>query len=71
MRAGEHRVAAFFQFGRAGQVDQQLHRLAGDPMFAVVDVEVAEGEGEVPAAVGIVGEELAEVFGPDLIVMLA
>ena len=56
---GEHLVAALFEVGRPGQVDQQSQRLAGDAMFAVVDVEVADVQGEFAAAIGIVVEELA------------
>ena len=64
-------VAVLLEVGRAGQIDQQLQRLAGDAVFAVVDVEVADGDGELAAAIGIVGEELAQVGFADLIVMLA
>jgi hypothetical protein len=60
-----------FEVGRAGQIDQQLQRLTGDAVLAVVDVEVADRDGEVAAAVGIVGEELTEVGLSDLIVMPA
>ena len=54
---------------RAGQVDQQLQRLAGDAVLAVVDVEVADGERQLAAALGIFGEQLAEMFVADLVVM--
>ena len=59
VNAGEHLVAALFQVGRPGQVDQQPQRLAGDAVLAVVDVEVADADGELAAAIGIVVEELA------------
>ena len=52
-------VAALFEVGGPGQVDQQPQRVAGDAVFAVVDVEVADAEGEFAAAIGIVVEELA------------
>ena len=48
---------------------QQLQRLAGDPVLAVVDVQVADRQREFAAAVGVLGEEFAEVFIADLIVM--
>ena len=34
----------------AGQIDQQLQRLAGDPVLAVVDVEVADRQRQLGAA---------------------
>ena len=71
VRPGEHRVAVLFEVGRPGQVDQQLQRLAADAVFAVVDVQVTDVEGEFPAAIGIVVEELAQVGFADLIVMPA
>ena len=52
-----------------GQVDQQRQRLAGDAVLAVVDVEVADGQRQLPAAVGVLGEELAEVLVADLVVV--
>ena len=55
--------------GGAGQVDQQLQRLAGDPVLAVVDVQVADRQRQLGAALGIFGEQLAEVFLADLVVM--
>ena len=67
--AGEHRVAALLQSGGAGQVEQQLQRLPGDPVLAVVDVEVADRQCQLGAAGGVFGEELAQVFVADLVVM--
>ena len=71
MLTGEHRVAALFEVGRPGQVGQQLDGLTGDAVFAVVDVEVADGDRQFAAAVGIVVEELAQMGVPDLSVVLA
>ena len=51
-----------FEAGGLREVDQQLQRLAGDPVLAVVDVEVADGQRQLPAAIGVLAEELAEVF---------
>ena len=67
--AGEHRVAALFQSRRAGQVHQQFQRLAGHAVLAVVDVQIADGDGQLGAAGGIVGEQFAQVFFADLVVM--
>ncbi len=69
MDAGEHRIPALLQSGRAGQVDEQLQRLARDPVLAEVDVEVADRQRQLGAALRIFGEELAEVFLADLVVM--
>ena len=51
------------------QVDQQLECFAGDPVFAVVDIEVADGQRQLPAALGILSEEFAEVRVADLLVV--
>ena len=59
MHAGEHRVAVLLETGRAGQVDQQLQRLAGDPVLAVVDVQITDRQRQLGAAVGVFGKELA------------
>ena len=69
MDAGEHRVAALFQSCRAGQIHQQLQRLAGHAVLAVVDVQIADGDRQLGAAGGIVGEQFAKVFSADLVVM--
>ena len=69
MLARVHRIAALFQPGRAGQIHQQCQRLAGYPVLAVVDVEVADGQGQFPAAVGVLGEELPQVLVGDLAVV--
>ena len=58
VHSGEHLIAAVFEVGRPGKVDQQLQRLAGDAVFAVVDVEVADRHSELATAIGIVVEEL-------------
>ena len=55
--------------GGAGEVDQQFQRLPGDPVLAVVDVEVADRQRQFGAAVGVLGEELAQMFLADLVVM--
>ena len=40
-------------------------------MLAVVDVEVADGHGQVPAAVGVLGEQLSKVLVGDVGVVAA
>ena len=67
--AGEHRVAALFESRCAGQIHQQRQRLAGHAMLAVVDVQIADSDGQLRAASGIVGEQFAQVFLADLVVM--
>ncbi len=69
MHAGEHGVAAGLEIGRLGQVDEQFQRLPGDPVLAVVDVEITDGQRQLAATCGILVEQLAEVFRTDLIVM--
>ncbi len=53
----------------AGQVDQQFQCFAGDPVLAVVDVQVADRQRQLGPAAGVLGEELTEVFLADLVVM--
>ena len=69
MHAGEHRVAALLQSGGAGQIDQQLQRLSGDAVLAVVDVQVSDRDRQFGAAGGVLVEELTQVFFADLIVV--
>ena len=53
VHAGEHCVAALLQACRAGQVDQQLQRLAGDAVLAVVDVEITDRQHQLGPAGGV------------------
>ncbi|BBY64949.1 hypothetical protein MHEL_31920 [Mycolicibacterium helvum] len=69
MLAGQHRVAALFEVRGTGEVDQKLECFPGDAVLAVVDVEVTDGECELAATVGLFGEEFAEVFPGDLVVV--
>ena len=69
MLTGVHRIAALFEPGRPRQIHQQSQRLAGHPVLAVVDVEVADGQGQFPPAVGVLGEELPQVLVGDLAVV--
>lgn len=65
MDTGEHLVAALFEVGGAGQIDQEPQRFSRDPMLAVVDVEVADRDGQLAAAIGVLVEELAQMGGAD------
>ena len=69
--AGVHGVATLFESGRPCQVHQQHQRFAGHPVLAVVDVEVADRQCQLGAAGRVLGEELAEVFSGDLIMVAA
>ena len=69
VRPGEHCVASGLEAGGAGQIYQQAHRLVGDAVLAVVDVEVADRGGEPLRSVGVIGEELAQMGVSDLLVM--
>ena len=64
-------VAALLELGGAGQVGQQLQGFPVDAVFAVVDVEVADGDVEFAAAVGVRVEEFTQVGAYDLVVVLA
>ena len=64
--AGEHGVTALLQACRAGQIHQQCQGLPGDPVLAVVDIEVTDGQRQFPAAVGVLGEELSQVHVGDI-----
>ena len=68
--AGEHRVAVPLELGRVRQIDQQPQRVAGDAVLGVVDVQVADGDVELAAAVRVLVEELAQMGLTDLAVVL-
>jgi hypothetical protein len=57
----EHRLGALPQPQPLGQGHEQVDRLAGQPAFRVVEVQVTGADGELGAAVGIIGEQLAQV----------
>src|SRR4051812_33023850 len=67
----EHRVDPFAQSGGLRQRDEQVDRLRGDPVLRVVQVEVAELHGQLGAARGMLGEQVAKVEIADLLVVLA
>ncbi|SLH64105.1 Uncharacterised protein [Mycobacteroides abscessus subsp. abscessus] len=59
--AREHRVAVGLHSGLARQFDQQLQGFAGRAMFAVVDVQVGDLEGQLTSALRVLGEDLSQV----------
>ena len=67
--APEHRVDAPAQVALVGELQEQLQRLVGDAVLRVVEVEPGALDGEALAAAGIVGEELAQVRVPKLLVV--
>jgi hypothetical protein len=69
--AGEHRVAALLELGRAGQIDQQTQRFPGHPMLAVVDVQIPDRHRQFAPAARIFGEQFPKMFAGDLVVMAA
>ena len=69
MHTGEHVVAMTFHVRGSGQIEEQRQRLARHPVLAVVDVEIADAQRQLAAPCRVFGEELAQVFGGDLVVM--
>ncbi len=59
----EHRVAPGGHAGRFGHVDQRRQDGVVDTLLGVVDAQIADLEQVAPAAVGIGGEEVAQVGG--------
>ena len=57
----EHRVDPLAQPALLGQRDQQPQRLVGDPVLRVVEVQAGGLGGQPLAALGVVGEQLAQV----------
>jgi hypothetical protein len=66
----EHRVAALLEVGGVGEVDQQFQGVAVDAVFAVVDIQITDGEVEFAAAIGVFVEECAQMRLADLAVVL-
>src|SRR6185437_17097100 len=60
-----------FEIRGARQIDQEPQRFSRDPVLAVVDVEVADGDGQLAAAIGILIEKLAQPGLADLFMMPA
>ena len=45
----------------AGQVEEQRHRLAGDPVFGIIEEDLAEAQRKMLEALAVLGEELAHM----------
>ena len=69
--AGEHRVAALRAARtRSASSTSSLERLVGDPVLRVVEEEAGALGGQPLAAVGVLGEQIAQVPLADLGVVL-
>ena len=67
--AAEHGVDALAQARLFGELEQQLQRLVGDAVLRVVEIDADGLDRQALAALGVVGEELAEVQPLDLLVV--
>jgi hypothetical protein len=68
--ASEHRVAARGDAALVRELPEQGQGLVGDPVLRVVENEAGALSRQALAAVGIVGEQVAEVAFADLGVVL-
>ena len=68
--AAEHRVPALGDAALVGELREQLQRLVGDPVLRVVEEEAGALGDQPLAAVGILGEQVAQVPLADLAVVL-
>jgi hypothetical protein len=68
--AREHGVDVLAQAGLLGQHQQQPHRLGGNAVLGVIEVETQRLQCEVFATLGILSEELPKVYLADLGTML-
>ena len=59
--AAEHGVDALAQARLLGELEQQPQGLVGDPVLGVVEIDPGSFDRQLLAALGILGEELAEV----------
>jgi hypothetical protein len=64
--APEHRLGPLPEPALLGESGQEPHRLAGDAVLRVVEVDAGGLGGQPLAAVGVGGEERAEIRPPDL-----
>lgn len=63
--AGEHRVALVLETGLTGQAEQQLQRLAQHAMLGVIDVQIADVDGQFAASIGVGREDLPQMHRVD------
>ena len=59
--AGEHGVDVLAQAGFRGQVEQQPHRVGGDPVLGVVEVDPACLDREILAPAGVRTEQVPQM----------
>jgi hypothetical protein len=64
--AGEHRFAALLHPALLGQLPEQQQRLVADPVLGEVEVEAGAVGDQPLAALGVGGEEIAQVLALDL-----
>src|SRR5262249_37714783 len=64
--AAEHTGAALLDAALAGQLAQQHQRLVGDPVLREVEEEPGALGDQALAALGVAGEEIAQVVVADL-----
>ena len=64
--AAEHRVDALAQPALVGELEQQAHRLVGDAVLRVVEVQARRLEANRSARRGIAREQLAQVAAAEL-----
>ena len=67
--AAEHRVYALAQAAFVGQLQQQPEGFVGDAILRVVEKDARGLHRQPLAALGIIGEELAQMHIPDLLVV--
>jgi hypothetical protein len=67
--AAEHRVPALGHPGLGGQLHQQPHGLAGDPVLGVVEIQPGRLRGQPLAAPGVGLEQLTQRAAGDLAVV--
>ena len=67
--AAEHGVDARAQAGFLGQLHEQPERLVGDAVLRVVEIDARPPRRSGARRAGIVGEELAQMQLPDLLVV--
>jgi hypothetical protein len=64
--AAEHRVASLGDAAFIRELDEQLERLVGDPVLGVIQEEPRALGDQPLTAIGVLGEQLAEVPIADL-----
>ena len=71
VHAGEHVVAVLFEIRFTREREEELDGLGVDEVFGVVDVQIADVDGELASTGGVVGEQLPEIAcGEDRLVSL-